>query len=124
MALVCDPRVTHQRHSTRVLSRNAPKGSLAGPGTHVALPCGRYNHVPNRSLTAATIWPIQRLRPMSPRVWTTLRAASMLAALGLCVVATWWPALSLALFWRVVVPLLPLVFLAVPGLWRNICPMA
>ena len=26
--------------------------------------------------------------------------------------------------WKVVIPLLPLLFLVAPGLWRNICPLA
>ena len=26
--------------------------------------------------------------------------------------------------WKVVIPLLPLLFLTVPGLWRNLCPLA
>ena len=35
-----------------------------------------------------------------------------------------FPRFFLPLFWNVVVPVLPLVFLAQPVLWRNVCPLA
>ena len=35
-----------------------------------------------------------------------------------------FPDFFLPLFWNVVVPVLPLIFLAQPVLWRNVCPLA
>ena len=34
------------------------------------------------------------------------------------------PDTGLLVFWKVIIPLLPLVFLVAPGLWRNVCPLA
>jgi NADPH-dependent 2,4-dienoyl-CoA reductase/sulfur reductase-like enzyme/ferredoxin len=34
------------------------------------------------------------------------------------------PEVGLVLFWQLLIPLLPLSFAIVPGVWRNICPMA
>ena len=34
------------------------------------------------------------------------------------------PQAGLDLFWKLIVPLLPLVFAVLPGVWRQICPMA
>ena len=34
------------------------------------------------------------------------------------------PDTGLKVIWRVVIPLLPLLFFVAPGLWRNICPLA
>ena len=61
-------------------------------------------------------------RPAS--VWTVLRAASVSSALAVCLTLLLAPATGLFVFWHLVTPLLPLLFLAAPGLWRNICPMA
>lgn len=57
-------------------------------------------------------------------VWHLLRAVSVMAALGLAATLIWRPELGLFLVWGVVIPLAPLVFLVVPGLWRNVCPLA
>ena len=34
------------------------------------------------------------------------------------------PELGLVIFWTLFIPILPLTFLVIPGLWRNICPLA
>ncbi len=34
------------------------------------------------------------------------------------------PTVALTLFWGLVIPLAPLVFLIMPGFWRNVCPLA
>ena len=67
-------------------------------------------------------------QPTSPRdparMDDLFRWGSMAAAVALVCIAFTMPSLGLRLFWGLYAPLLPLVFLAVPGLWRNICPMA
>jgi NADPH-dependent 2,4-dienoyl-CoA reductase/sulfur reductase-like enzyme/ferredoxin len=57
-------------------------------------------------------------------MWRIAQAASVAALAGLCALLVARPADGLYLLWRVAVPLLPLVFLVAPGLWRNICPLA
>jgi NADPH-dependent 2,4-dienoyl-CoA reductase/sulfur reductase-like enzyme/ferredoxin len=42
----------------------------------------------------------------------------------LCLLLVARPELGLQLLWGLIVPLLPLVFLAAPGLWRTVCPLA
>jgi nitrite reductase (NADH) large subunit len=56
--------------------------------------------------------------------WPLARAVSLAAMAALVAVLLERPALGLRLLWEVAVPLLPLVFLLAPGLWRNLCPMA
>ncbi|HEY9102192.1 FAD-dependent oxidoreductase [Chitinimonas sp.] len=58
------------------------------------------------------------------RLWDALRLVSVLTALGLAALLALQPAQGLTLFWGVVVPLLPALFLVAPGIWRNLCPMA
>ncbi len=57
-------------------------------------------------------------------VWRVLQAAAVLAAVGICYVLASQPELGLIVFWSLAVPVLPLVFLLAPGLWRNLCPLA
>ena len=34
------------------------------------------------------------------------------------------PDTGLFVMWKIVIPLLPLLFLVAPGVWRNLCPLA
>jgi len=57
-------------------------------------------------------------------VWQAIRAISIIAYLGVVVTLFVRPAAGLFIFFGVIVPLLPALFLVAPGLWRNICPLA
>jgi nitrite reductase (NADH) large subunit len=61
---------------------------------------------------------------LHPRVWTVLRWFGVACALGIVAASILVPPVGLLIFWGVFVPLLPLVFLVAPALWRNVCPMA
>jgi hypothetical protein len=56
--------------------------------------------------------------------WRVLQGLTLLATVGFLLAAWFRPQPSLALFWGVVVPLLPLTFLVSPLLWRGLCPLA
>jgi nitrite reductase (NADH) large subunit len=58
------------------------------------------------------------------RAWDVIRVGVLAAAIALCVVLVLEPTRALHLFWRYVIPVLPIVFLLAPGLWRNVCPLA
>jgi len=66
-----------------------------------------------------------QVKPVIPRLaWQILRLISI-AAFGIVV----WgllhkPEFTLIIFWGILVPTLPLVFWLLPGLWRNLCPLA
>ncbi|QAU35649.1 FAD-dependent oxidoreductase [Janthinobacterium sp. 17J80-10] len=66
-----------------------------------------------------------QIPPLLPqRAWHVLRILTVLAALTMAVLLITQPKWALPLFWMLVVPLLPAVFMIAPGLWRNLCPMA
>jgi NADPH-dependent 2,4-dienoyl-CoA reductase/sulfur reductase-like enzyme/ferredoxin len=66
-----------------------------------------------------------RLPAYLPAVaWHGLRALSVASALALVGLLVWAPAVGLAATWGVIIPLAPLLFLAAPGVWRNVCPLA
>lgn len=58
------------------------------------------------------------------KVWQGMRAGSIVAGLALAAALIVAPDTGLFVMWKVVIPLLPLLFLTVPGLWRNLCPLA
>jgi nitrite reductase (NADH) large subunit len=58
------------------------------------------------------------------QLWPWMRAGSVVGTLALVAVLIIIPQTGLFVFWRLLIPILPLLFLIAPGLWRNICPLA
>jgi len=58
------------------------------------------------------------------RMWHAIRIGSVIIACALVATLFVAPQTGLFLFWRLLIPVLPLLFLIAPGLWRNICPLA
>ncbi len=56
--------------------------------------------------------------------WWVLRVAVFAATLGLIGLLLTSPKIGLDLFWKLAIPALPLVFAVLPGVWRQVCPMA
>jgi len=57
-------------------------------------------------------------------VWHAVRALGVAAAAGIAVLLVLRPEQGLFLLWKLVIPIVPAVFLVAPGLWRNVCPLA
>lgn len=57
-------------------------------------------------------------------LWKWARRGTVTAAFIIAAVLFIYPQTGLLLFWGLIIPVLPLVFLLAPGLWRNICPLA
>jgi NADPH-dependent 2,4-dienoyl-CoA reductase/sulfur reductase-like enzyme/ferredoxin len=56
--------------------------------------------------------------------WRAVRVAAVVVYVALIVMAVRDERTTLALWWGVVVPVLPLVLLLAPGVWRNVCPLS
>jgi NADPH-dependent 2,4-dienoyl-CoA reductase/sulfur reductase-like enzyme/ferredoxin len=66
-----------------------------------------------------------RLPAYLPAVaWHGLRVLSVAAVFALAWLLVARPETGLLVTWGVVVPLAPMLFLAAPGVWRNVCPFA
>lgn len=66
-----------------------------------------------------------QIPPLLPQwAWHVLRVLVVVLAVLIVLLLFARPAWALPFFWLLVVPLLPAVFLVVPGLWRNLCPLA
>src|SRR6266545_2719086 len=57
-------------------------------------------------------------------LWDVARLLSVAALLFIVVLLVNSPKDGLKLWWGLLVPCLPLVWFVVPGLWRNVCPLA
>jgi NADPH-dependent 2,4-dienoyl-CoA reductase/sulfur reductase-like enzyme/ferredoxin len=77
----------------------------------------RRNHFPNY-LT------LREASPVGRSFWIALQALAFAGCLGTVVLLILRPSTGLLVFWKLAVPVLPLVFLVAPGLWRNVCPLA
>ncbi|MEA2169870.1 MAG: nitrite reductase large subunit [Solirubrobacteraceae bacterium] len=58
------------------------------------------------------------------RAWQAMRVASITGAVVLASVMIADEHDGLFVFWKLLVPVLPLLFLVAPGVWRNLCPLA
>jgi hypothetical protein len=58
------------------------------------------------------------------RVWDVIRVTSVLVSVGLAASLALAPEPMLDVVWDMIVPLVPITLLIVPGLWRNVCPLA
>jgi nitrite reductase (NADH) large subunit len=67
---------------------------------------------------------MQMRRRVPLQAWHVARGVSLAGSLTILVLLVVEPQTGLKIFWRFVIPLLPLVFFVAPGLWRNICPLA
>jgi hypothetical protein len=65
-----------------------------------------------------------RRAPARPRAWAALQLLTFVAGAGILLALVLAPALGLTLLWNVLIPAAPLLFLLVPGVWRNLCPLA
>src|SRR5262249_7355997 len=67
---------------------------------------------------------LQLKRRIPANAWFAAQAVAVLAALALIATLLLKPALGLRLLWQLAVPVLPLVWVLAPGVWRNSCPLA
>jgi nitrite reductase (NADH) large subunit len=61
---------------------------------------------------------------LSVGTWQAIRVVTLLGAIGLAMALVVVPGDALDVMWKGVIPALPLLWLVVPGLWRNLCPLS
>lgn len=66
----------------------------------------------------------KRVSLLPQAVWQALRVITLLGTLGFAALLALQPQLGLKLWWGFAIPVVPLLLIIVPGLWRQICPMA
>ncbi|MFQ5503250.1 MAG: ferredoxin [Planctomycetota bacterium] len=56
--------------------------------------------------------------------WSLVQAFVWAAGLGIVMALLWAPDIGLHAFWNFLIPVAPAVFVLIPGIWRNVCPLA
>jgi nitrite reductase (NADH) large subunit len=65
------------------------------------------------------------MRALAPAwAWHVARCLTLVGTLALMALMLVQPQTGLPLFWGMVVPLVPLLLVVAPGVWRQVCPMA
>jgi len=69
--------------------------------------------------------PAKKLPTIFPeKTWRTIRIFTMLFFILVIVILYLKPDQGLFLFWRIVIPIVPLLLFISTGLWRNVCPLS
>lgn len=66
----------------------------------------------------------QPLSKSSFLLWRIAQVALWLVGIFILSQLLFNPPLGLLIFWNILIPAAPAIFVLVPGVWRNICPMA
>ena len=61
---------------------------------------------------------------LSVGTWQAIRVVTLLGAIALAMALVLVPDDGLFVLWRLIIPVLPALWLVVPGLWRNVCPLS
>ena len=65
------------------------------------------------------------IHPKLPKLlWHVFRLSAFIIVGGIIWISYTKPYMGNILFWYILLPLAPLIFLIIPGFWRNICPAA
>jgi hypothetical protein len=78
----------------------------------------------NYQLNMEALPAINQKFPSTQRAWKLFQIISWFGGLVLLALLFFIPDIALNIFWNMLIPLAPMIFLIIPGTWRNICPMA
>jgi hypothetical protein len=57
-------------------------------------------------------------------IWRIVQTAVWLVGATILSCLLFFPKIGLLLFWNILIPVAPLLFVVAVGIWRNICPLA
>lgn len=60
----------------------------------------------------------------SVTIWRILQVLVWLIGLGIMISLLFFPSVGLLIFWNILIPVAPLLFVVALGVWRNVCPLA
>ncbi len=60
----------------------------------------------------------------STEIWRLIQFIVWLFGFYLLYALFFIPTIGVLLFWKVLIPIAPVIFLVAAGIWRNVCPMA
>ena len=57
-------------------------------------------------------------------IWQVLRVMMLCFTVAVSIALVYVPERALPIFWGLLIPILPMILVVAPGLWRQVCPMA
>jgi hypothetical protein len=60
----------------------------------------------------------------SEKTWHIIRIFTLIVLLSVIIILYLYPDVGLFIFWRIVIPILPLILFISTGTWRNLCALA
>lgn len=76
------------------------------------------------SETLRRLHPEKKLSEQSFYLWRAIQSAVWLLGAGIMICLVFFPSIGLLLFWNILIPIAPALFVLATGVWRNICPLA
>ncbi|HEY5325604.1 MAG TPA: hypothetical protein VIJ27_01275 [Mucilaginibacter sp.] len=68
--------------------------------------------------------PGSQLSARAVLIWRIVQAAVWLVGAAILYCLLFYPALGILLFWNILIPVAPALFVVAAGVWRNVCPLA
>jgi len=65
-----------------------------------------------------------QLSEQSITIWRIIQFTSWIGGAFILYSLLFFPSLGILLFWNVLIPIAPFIFVVAVGIWRNICPLA
>lgn len=65
-----------------------------------------------------------QLSPRSILLWRIAQVAVWLVGAGILFCLLFFPSIGILLFWDILIPVAPALFVVAVGVWRNVCPLA
>ena len=57
-------------------------------------------------------------------LWRAMQVTLLIMGIALILTLLFMPKLGVNIFWNIIIPITPAIIVIIPGIWRNICPMA
>ena len=65
-----------------------------------------------------------QLSNQSITIWRMVQFLVWLIGAGILTCLLFFPAMGILLFWNILIPIAPFLFVVAVGIWRNVCPLA
>ena len=66
----------------------------------------------------------EQLSPRSILIWRIVQTLVWLVGVLILFYLVFYPNVGIHLFWNILIPIAPVLFVVAVGVWRNVCPMA
>ena len=121
-------RASHEAREPAAVDVTVVGGRASHEAGKPAAVGGRVSRKAPEPVAAAVTHPfptyLQLRRRLPAGAWVVPQVVAVAAVALLCAVLVARPATGLRLLWGLAVPLLPLLWVVAPGVWRNSCPLA